>query len=1203
MSAVQYPFIDVAVHDRVRGRFARGEALVIFSAGMDEVLWANGPGAAVFGGGSVYDFIDQAPPTNDLTFRQAAVMARSLERTGDARSFLIRVPNGFQRSTVRAEAEMIRIGMAEAILLSVPAVSEPKGPQATAARMIEGFDDPDTHVAILDENGFVLASSSGFAGLGMSADTVQTLAGNAADEPARLLKRRLETGRGLMPAAIGRLAEQPNLYLLFVIETPQQADVEDTPLPPTDNDLPFGEETVDETADAAYPMGTVTGETNGMEPEEVSSEAPSETDPQTAEPVEPSAKPASLMDLLTDDPSVEIAPMALSDIPLVTAAPSDAPAPEAGEHSATPIESFITPEPPKSDFRFNPEGRAIRFVWKVDADGHFCEVSDEFAEAVGPNAAAINGVAFSDLAHLFDLDPDGKITELLKKRDTWSGKTIYWPVEGTSLKVPVDLAALPTYSRSRGFDGFRGFGIVRRADAVEDPLATGLTLGGKSLPAESESNSEAPEIATPEALETVTPEEQGQTAPEETAEAVVETVAEQEDFPPADDTQTAVTDTEPANDAPSDAQASDVTEDTVERPTGDDGIEWSPETIAPTPLSEPPALHLTENPERRLSDKIIRLEEHRARMNDGLSPGEQAAFREIAKRLGTEEAPADVERVISAQDVSEVTSETEAPIEAEADAPEMRPAEEQRDANPLGDFLPPRRDMASPLPASAIDEMPVAILIHAGDRLIHANGEFSRLTGYETLDALETAGGLDALLQRSELEETSEAGGGMMIVRADDTVVPVAARLRSIRFEESDALMLALIPSAPVTAQEQTSPAEDTSGTILPFIGEDAASEQEDVSRLRIEVEELRSILETATDGVVIIGPEGGIRSMNRSASALFNYDEADTRGKPFAMLFAHESQRAVADYLNGLTDNGVASVLNDGREVIGRESGGGFIPLFMTLGRLSSSDGYCAVIRDVTNWKRTEEELRKAKRDAETANKHKSDFLAHVSHEIRTPLNAIIGFSDMMSNERFGPIGHHRYIEYANDIGRSGRLVLDIVNDLLDISKIEAGQMEMDFAAVSLNETLSETVSLVQPQANNQRVIVRTALSQAVPMVVADLRSVKQIALNILSNAIRFTPSGGQIVVSTSYEVNGSVVLRIRDTGIGMSKSELEQAMKPFRQVSGGTRQKGDGTGLGLPLTKAMVEANRAAFSIQSEPSRGTLVEITFPSPRVLAD
>jgi signal transduction histidine kinase len=225
------------------------------------------------------------------------------------------------------------------------------------------------------------------------------------------------------------------------------------------------------------------------------------------------------------------------------------------------------------------------------------------------------------------------------------------------------------------------------------------------------------------------------------------------------------------------------------------------------------------------------------------------------------------------------------------------------------------------------------------------------------------------------------------------------------------------------------------------------------------------------------------------------------------------------------------------------------------------------------------------------------------VSHEIRTPLNAIIGFSDMIANEHFGAAGHPRYVEYAADIGRSGRHVLDIVNDLLDISKIEAGEMDLEFAAVGINDCVSEAVSLVQPQANAQRVIIRTSLSQSVPDVVADLRSIKQIALNILANAIRYTPSGGQIVVSTAYEPSGSVTLRIRDTGVGMSKAELDQAMKPFGQVASGTRQRGDGTGLGLPLTKAMTEANRATFSIHSAPNEGTLVEITFPPQRVLAD
>ncbi len=437
-----------------------------------------------------------------------------------------------------------------------------------------------------------------------------------------------------------------------------------------------------------------------------------------------------------------------------------------------------------------------------------------------------------------------------------------------------------------------------------------------------------------------------------------------------------------------------------------------------------------------------------------------------------------------------------------------------------------------------------------------------------------------------------------MLRHADgESTSTVRARLQSIRWEDGTALMLALTPiqEKPVLSLVETAPA--------PSDAEARTEEQAAASALRIEVSELRSILETATDGVVVVGQDGDIRSMNRSASALFNYDEDETRGRPFAMLFAHESQKAVLDYLTGLSGHGVASVLNDGREVIGREASGGFIPLFMTMGRLSSSAGFCAVIRDITQWKRTEEELRNAKRAAETANAHKSDFLARVSHEIRTPLNAIIGFSDMMATERFGPIGHPRYIEYANDIGRSGRHVLDIVNDLLDISKIEAGEMEMEFTAVGLNETISEAVSLVQPQANAQRVIIRTSLSTNVPQIVADLRSIKQIALNILSNAIRFTPSGGQIVVSTAYEANGSVVLRIRDTGVGMTRSELEQAMKPFRQVTTGARKRGDGTGLGLPLTKAMVDANRANFAINSTPNEGTLVEVIFPSPRVLAD
>ena len=159
-----------------------------------------------------------------------------------------------------------------------------------------------------------------------------------------------------------------------------------------------------------------------------------------------------------------------------------------------------------------------------------------------------------------------------------------------------------------------------------------------------------------------------------------------------------------------------------------------------------------------------------------------------------------------------------------------------------------------------------------------------------------------------------------------------------------------------------------------------------------------------------------------------------------------------------------------------------------------------------------------------------------------------------------------------------------------------------MDFEAVSLNEALAESVALMQPQANRERVIIRSSFASTLPEVVADLRSIKQIALNLLSNAVRYTGAGGQVIVSTAYELTGEVAVRVRDTGVGMSQQEIEQAMKPFKQLSTVRRGRGDGTGLGLPLTKAMVEGNRAKFEISSTPGQGTLVEIKFPSMRVLA-
>ncbi|MCB1491580.1 MAG: HAMP domain-containing histidine kinase, partial [Rhodobiaceae bacterium] len=223
-------------------------------------------------------------------------------------------------------------------------------------------------------------------------------------------------------------------------------------------------------------------------------------------------------------------------------------------------------------------------------------------------------------------------------------------------------------------------------------------------------------------------------------------------------------------------------------------------------------------------------------------------------------------------------------------------------------------------------------------------------------------------------------------------------------------------------------------------------------------------------------------------------------------------------------------------------------------------------------------------------------------SHEVRTPLNAIIGFAEVMKEEQFGAMGNARYLEYAHDIHRSGIHVLSLINDLLDLSKIEAGKVDLTFTGVNLNELVKDCVALMQPDANRDKIIVRTNLPASTPPVVADDRSLRQIMLNVLSNSIKFTVPGGQIIVTTRLNERGEVVLSFRDTGIGMSKSDLETALEPFQRVRGTDPDKA-GTGLGLPLTKALVEANRAQFEIESKPGDGTTVRVIFPVTRVLAE
>jgi signal transduction histidine kinase len=219
--------------------------------------------------------------------------------------------------------------------------------------------------------------------------------------------------------------------------------------------------------------------------------------------------------------------------------------------------------------------------------------------------------------------------------------------------------------------------------------------------------------------------------------------------------------------------------------------------------------------------------------------------------------------------------------------------------------------------------------------------------------------------------------------------------------------------------------------------------------------------------------------------------------------------------------------------------------------------------------------------------------MLARISHELRAPLNAIIGFTDVMIAERFGALGNDRYVDYMKDIRASGQRVISFIDDMLDLTRVETGKLDLSFTSQNLNEMVENCVAVMQPQANRERIIIRTSLAHTLPLVVADQRALRQIAMNLIGNSIHLAKAGGQVIVSTALSDFGEVVLRVRDSGQAMNDNQVAAALEPFR--TRGASEAADVSAVSLSLTKALAEANRAQFHIKPGPHTGTLVEVVF--------
>jgi PAS domain S-box-containing protein len=783
----------------------------------------------------------------------------------------------------------------------------------------------------------------------------------------------------------------------------------------------------------------------------------------------------------------------------------------------------------------------VRFLWNLDAEGRFGAVDPALATRLGRNAP-LAGESPELLYARLGIDPECAFAQALAARRTFSVIRLDWPESGLAQVRVALMSGAAHFDRERKFAGFRGFGVFtgERAPVVAHSL-------GHSAPA-SRSETLPPSVETSE-LDALPPE---------AAVELSTSGAEPGAGAPARTEETPV-----APSGPTKSAREGGAEIFVLRPAasilmgGPNVVPLRPAAASASTLP-PYALEASGVGEADIVE---------------LSSQERDAFREIARALGARmRAPRPNE------DADESGEPPEEAIATAPDGPEMGPAADSIVGGSTA-FTGRAKDATEHDAAALLDVLPIGALVLRGGEAIYLNRTLLDLIGFADIEEFRAADGLEHIFRGRDPARLAPGAesAGMPMIAAGGELILVDALTRPISWDGAPAALVALRRSREAEHQSRLR-ALETEAQLASARARDFAA-----------------ALDLATDGMVRLDAAGRILAMNARAESLFGYRQNEAAGESFLALLTPSSHAAALARFEavrgGATEPGV--------EVVARASGGGSIPVRLFFGRLAAipEPEYCAVLRDLSEVKAAEREGRAAREKAEKASSLKTDFLARVSHEIRTPLQAILGFAEVITEERFGPIGNDRYKDYVKDIHVSGQHVMSLANDLLDLTKIEAGRMEFAFSPVDANRIIRECVALMQPQAARERIIMRLSLFDKLPNVMADERALRQIMLNLMSNAVKFNEPGGQVIVSTALDESGHPVIRVRDTGLGMDESELSVALEPFRQIPGGRRD--DGTGLGLPLTKALVEANHADFSIKSRKEHGTLVEVAFPSVR----
>ncbi|MGU3359614.1 ATP-binding protein [Methylobacterium sp. M6A4_1b] len=531
-----------------------------------------------------------------------------------------------------------------------------------------------------------------------------------------------------------------------------------------------------------------------------------------------------------------------------------------------------------------------------------------------------------------------------------------------------------------------------------------------------------------------------------------------------------------------------------------------------------------------------------------LSTHEHAAFREIARALGARFA-----------------GDERPDHEAEPNLPCAVMPFPVQPPRPAGDAAPDAAMVAT------LERIPSGVLVYRDETVLFANRPLLDLVGYANHQELTIAGGVDHLFGGVDPRRRSAGDAPLILATREGGRTGVLI--------EHSVLDWAGRPADLLLARDAEPSAEARAATAT-AIAQDFAARHGS---------EALAVLAALEDGIVLLDHQARILSLNRRSAEIFGLDPREVVGASFLGLFASEHAvdllaRLHVEPGSTATDDVPAAARGSRRRLRVK-----VLPLAG-----DAENRQCAVIRDdVPASERREANVR----EQSAAQGHvvrQAELLTQVGRTVQAPVKGMLSSIEGLISESVGPPGSEQYRACLQEVRASGASLLDLVNDLLDLARIESGKIDLAVAEVSLNDVVTRCVAGLQPEASRRRIVLRTSFSTDLPSLMADERSVHQATVNVIANAIALTEAGGQVIVSTTLADRGEIALRIRDTGTGMTAAEVEDALKPFG--TGATAAPRRGTGLGLPLTKALVEANHGRFRISSRKEEGTLVEMLFP-------